>query len=340
MARAFVFGDVVRRRGDAGLFMGKCVSRVVLLRVVLVVWGLPLGVREPKVLARLRELSQGRWHCWNTRSTAASRTSADQRGLVDLLEGTDFDVACLQEVVPELRDRLAASERVREDCEVVAGHRIDEGYGVLILSRLPVHRGWELSLPSVMGRSVLGIELSTDLGRVAVATVHLESTRAMAGSRAEQLAMAFEASTGTRARPLSATSTSTRLTRRRRRWIRRTPTCGRCCGRTTRGTPRTPRATRCDSPIGEAGGTSTYATIASSFVRPAFDLPRWTCSQRIPLERSYSSPITSASLRASTVVPQRRHVGDGREHRALAPELDPAEVVVILVVKASTGATT
>ena len=64
-----------------------------------------------------------------------------QRGLVDLLEGTDFDVACLQEVVPKLRDRLAASERVRE---FVAGYGIDERYGVLILSRLPVHRGWEV----------------------------------------------------------------------------------------------------------------------------------------------------------------------------------------------------
>ena len=94
------------------------------------------------------------------------------------------DVIALQEVTSELLDTVLETPWVRAHYQL-SGRAIT-GYDVAILSRLPVRRFTELSLPTSMGRRLLVAELACGL---AVATVHLESMRDEAWVRAAQLAV-------------------------------------------------------------------------------------------------------------------------------------------------------
>jgi endonuclease/exonuclease/phosphatase family metal-dependent hydrolase len=109
------------------------------------------------------------------------------RALLAAIEGWDADVVALQEVCPPVLERLLVAEMVREEYDVAVGDA-SEGYGVVLLTRLPFAAVHELPLPSVMGRSALaGTWLGADGAQVAVATVHLESTRQLGARRIEQL---------------------------------------------------------------------------------------------------------------------------------------------------------
>jgi endonuclease/exonuclease/phosphatase family metal-dependent hydrolase len=92
-------------------------------------------------------------------------------------------VIALQEVTHELYDALLHEPWVR------AAYQISplamRAYDVVILSRLPIRRVVEIALPTSMGRRLVVAELACGL---AVATVHLESTRDEATTRAAQLA--------------------------------------------------------------------------------------------------------------------------------------------------------
>jgi tyrosyl-DNA phosphodiesterase 2 len=92
------------------------------------------------------------------------------------------DVIALQEVTQALLRGLLGEPWIRaayqaSQCEIAS-------YDVVILSRLPVRRFAELELPTEMGRRLLVAELACGL---TVATVHLESTRSEATTRAAQL---------------------------------------------------------------------------------------------------------------------------------------------------------
>ena len=86
------------------------------------------------------------------------------------------DVIALQEVTPDLLTALLAEEWVRRGYRV--GVQLDEAYepigryGVVVLSRVPVQRLWQVALPTQMGRALLCATLDADL---TVGTVHLES---------------------------------------------------------------------------------------------------------------------------------------------------------------------
>lgn len=118
-----------------------------------------------------------------------------QRGdaLISAIEASDADVFCLQEVTPALAGQLEESDVVRDGMEVVWGGGVLSGYGVGVLSRLPVGVAWELELQSLMGRSLLCATLDLEDGPFAIATAHLESTRAMRAERVQQLGTIFEA---------------------------------------------------------------------------------------------------------------------------------------------------
>ena len=118
-----------------------------------------------------------------------------QRGaaLLSAIEASDADVFCFQEVTPALAQQLEQSELVRDSMEIAWGAGVLAGYGVAILSRLPLRGAWELELESMMGRSLLCATLALDDGPFTIATVHLESTRPMRGERAQQLLTIFEA---------------------------------------------------------------------------------------------------------------------------------------------------
>jgi tyrosyl-DNA phosphodiesterase 2 len=97
------------------------------------------------------------------------------------------EVILLQEVTPELLDALAREPWVQRDYELSDrdGHSL-EGYGVLLLSRLPLRGVSWRELPTEMGRQLLIGKLDNGL---AVATVHLESTDAGGPDRIRQLGL-------------------------------------------------------------------------------------------------------------------------------------------------------
>lgn len=131
-------------------------------------------------------------NAWFEPFEAARRAEA----LIALIEGDDADVVCLQEVTPELAARLRAAPSIQGSMEMVCSTGTYDAYGLAILARLPIASAWELELPSMMNRSLLVAELSTTQGKLAVATVHLESTRSMAATRTAQLREIFAALEG------------------------------------------------------------------------------------------------------------------------------------------------
>lgn len=112
--------------------------------------------------------------------------------LLALLARCDADVIALQEVTPRLLERLLVADWVR------AGYAISDHrgatvwpYGVLLLTRwTPPRLSWH-RLPSAMGRGLLVAEWYLNGQHTAVATVHLESLRDSAPTRAAQLAQIF-----------------------------------------------------------------------------------------------------------------------------------------------------
>lgn len=128
-------------------------------------------------------------NAWFEPFEAARRADA----LIQRLEDGDADVVCLQEVTTRLARRLRAAEGIRDEHEIVCSTAVDDAYGLAILSRLPIASAWELELSSLMNRALLGIELATTRGPLTIATVHLESTRALAATRTTQLAEIFAA---------------------------------------------------------------------------------------------------------------------------------------------------
>lgn len=131
------------------------------------------------------ELSLVTLNTWFEPVHEALRTEA----LLSLLSDGDADVICLQEVTPRLLAALQESEWVRDEALLATTSSVYGGYGCAILSRTPIHCAWELELHSMMARSLLVVEL----GELAIATVHLESTRALAATRVTQLEAVFHA---------------------------------------------------------------------------------------------------------------------------------------------------
>ncbi len=129
---------------------------------------------------RSDELRVVTWNVWFNKWQRELR----QRALWRVLAALKPDVVCLQEVVPahldgpeirDLRDRgWWISEQTTRD------------YGVILVTRRPVRASERIPLPSVMGRELLVVQLDTRPA-ITVATVHLESTPRMTGSRCRQL---------------------------------------------------------------------------------------------------------------------------------------------------------
>ncbi|HEX3766355.1 MAG TPA: endonuclease/exonuclease/phosphatase family protein [Kofleriaceae bacterium] len=118
------------------------------------------------------------WNAWFGGHMFEDRCDA----LLAELQRRRADVIALQEVTPALLRALLDAPWIRasyqaSQCEVTS-------YDVLILSRLTIRRLAQLELPTEMDRRLLVAELACGL---AVATVHLESTREEAQARAAQL---------------------------------------------------------------------------------------------------------------------------------------------------------
>ena len=130
---------------------------------------------EPSARLDVRLLT---WNVWFEGYMFDERRGA----LLAELQRRGADVIALQEVTQTLLDALLEEPWVR------AAYQVSElrvrGYDVVILSRLPILRMSKVVLPTFMGRRLVVAELACGLD---VATVHLESTRGEAMTRAAQL---------------------------------------------------------------------------------------------------------------------------------------------------------
>ena len=120
------------------------------------------------------------WNVWFGGHMFDERCEA----LLAELQRRRADVIALQEVTRELFFDLLHEPWVRAAYQV--SPKAMRAYDVVILSRLPIRRVVEVALPTSMGRRLVVAELACGL---AVATVHLESTREEATTRAAQLAV-------------------------------------------------------------------------------------------------------------------------------------------------------
>lgn len=112
--------------------------------------------------------------------------------LLALLQAHQPDLIALQEATPALLDRVMREPWVQREYQLsdIAGGSLDP-YGVLMLSRLPIH-AWDLrTLPSTMGRALISARASLNGSTTTFASVHLESTSLAAPTRARQLARIF-----------------------------------------------------------------------------------------------------------------------------------------------------
>jgi endonuclease/exonuclease/phosphatase family metal-dependent hydrolase len=130
------------------------------------------------------------WNAW----FAPYCFEARFRALLEVVRSRRPDIVCLQEIVPESLEVLLAQPWIRDGYRV-SDARGDtfEAYGVVLLSRLPVHALALHDLPSHMGRRLLVAEVDTGSGRLVVGTVHLESLKHNADLRADQLGIVFPA---------------------------------------------------------------------------------------------------------------------------------------------------
>lgn len=118
------------------------------------------------------------------------RTSA----LLDRLGEIEPDVIALQEVREDLVRAVRDAAWVRQSYEMsdAIGTTL-RSYGNLLLSRLPIGRLELHPFPTIMGRRLLLAELQVNDEVLAIGVVHLESTKEMAGMRAEQLVRTVDA---------------------------------------------------------------------------------------------------------------------------------------------------
>jgi tyrosyl-DNA phosphodiesterase 2 len=139
-------------------------------------WGdAPLAARRAPLDVRLVT-----WNVWFGGHMFDERRDA----LLAELQRRRPDVVALQEVTQELLAALLDEPWLRAAYQV--SEREVTAYDVVILSRLPIRRISGIALPTSMGRRLVVAELACGL---AVATVHLESTREEAPTRAAQLAI-------------------------------------------------------------------------------------------------------------------------------------------------------
>lgn len=128
------------------------------------------------------------YNVWFSEFEFHRRTTA----LLRILQECDAEVITLQEVTPRLLAVLLQTPWVRSRYALsdIFGASV-EPYGVLLLSRLPIHE-WRLHpLPTNMDRSLLTATARVNGAELTFAAVHLDSLRASAPVRAAQLSRTF-----------------------------------------------------------------------------------------------------------------------------------------------------
>lgn len=143
----------------------------------------------PKPVDR-NELSLTTYNVWNDSKHAVERYLA----IAQLLSRREPDIMVFQEITPAALDVLANPDWVRDGYAraAVVGHDTG-GYGMLLLSRLPITQITYTRLPTRQWRGFLRAELALNGAPTVVCCVHLDSGKASARLRGWQLRRLFRA---------------------------------------------------------------------------------------------------------------------------------------------------
>ncbi|MEQ9001526.1 MAG: endonuclease/exonuclease/phosphatase family protein [Coleofasciculus sp. B1-GNL1-01] len=114
------------------------------------------------------------------------------KAILKLIQDCGADVIALQEVTPPSLKLILDQDWIRKNyySSDTTGETVNP-YGVLLLSKFPIHRLFFCDLISQMSRKFLCAELRINGQRFNLATVHLESKKRFAPIRAMQLADIF-----------------------------------------------------------------------------------------------------------------------------------------------------
>ncbi|MDZ5085323.1 MULTISPECIES: endonuclease/exonuclease/phosphatase family protein [Mycobacteriaceae] len=148
------------------------------------------GAPSDGAAVEVHELSVSTFNVWNKAFFAEQRYQA----LAGLLQCDRPDVMVFQEVTAAAQTLLLEQPWVREGyrCVGVVGGRIG-GYGMLVLSRLPIAAATFSRLPSRRRRSFVQADLAVNGRTLRICSVHLESGQDGAWLRAWQLRRVFRA---------------------------------------------------------------------------------------------------------------------------------------------------
>lgn len=138
----------------------------------------------------VEDITVSTFNVWNKAFFAEQRYQA----VADLLARDAPDVMVFQEVTPAAHRVFLSQPWVRERyrCAGVVGGRVG-GYGMLMLSRLPIAAVTLRRLPSRRRRSLLHADLTINGRTLRICSVHLESGNDGAWLRAWQLRRVFRA---------------------------------------------------------------------------------------------------------------------------------------------------
>ena len=142
------------------------------------------GISDTKT----RELTLVTYNIWFSDYHRQRRHEA----LLKLVQDCDADAIALQEVTPTSLKLILEQDWVRKNyySSDTTGVTVNP-YGVLLLSKFPIHQLFFCELPSQMSRKLLWAEFQINGERFTIATVHLESKRKFASIRAMQLDQVF-----------------------------------------------------------------------------------------------------------------------------------------------------
>lgn len=149
-------------------------------------WREPVSVAASEPAQRIVVAT---WNAWFQGPDAARR----QDGLLAVLASAHPHLIALQEVTTALLERIREAAWVRDGYQVAhAPIRADAipSHGLALLSRLPLAATVLHPLPTHMGRRALVASWQAK-PRLAIAVVHLESMKANADTRGEQLRTLF-----------------------------------------------------------------------------------------------------------------------------------------------------
>jgi len=145
-------------------------------------WEYTNPLQELSVSVSSKKLILVSYNIWYLRYFQKERNKA----ILKILKTCDADVICLQEVTKPFIKQMIKEDWVRNNYYISDGTGATiNTYGIIILSRLTIHKLLSYTLPTAMARTVLVAEYIVNDEMLKIGTVHLESLDSAPTRRAQ-----------------------------------------------------------------------------------------------------------------------------------------------------------